>query len=234
MARTVTRSTLRTRVRQRTDTVNSTFVSDAELDAWLDDAVAEYRDLIVGAFGEDYYTTSTTFTTTSGTQSYALGTVAPTFYKLSQLYVKDGSYRCPIHKITLKDLLEDTRNSGWTFNRGYSDVGYRVVGDNLMFAPVPAGTHTVELWYVPAAPVFANDSATMDGIDGWDEFVVATVAVRVAIKEESDPSGHMDARSRAEKRIISMADPRDESAGDYVQDTYYGQGAFGVPPEWRR
>jgi hypothetical protein len=234
MARTVTRSTLRDRIRQRTDTVNSTFVSDAELNAWIDDALAEYRDAVVASFGEDYYTTSTTFTTTAGNQSYALGTVAPTFYKLSAVYVRDGNFRCPTLKATLRDLLEDTRDGGWSFSRGYSNVTYRIIGDNISFAPIPAGVHTVELWFMPAAPTLANDSATMDGIDGWDEFVVAVVAVRVAIKEESDPSGHMDARSRAETRIRSMADPRDESAGDYVQDTYYRGSRTGLPPEWRR
>ena len=46
MASTVTLSTLRTQSRERADMVNSNFISDTELDDFVNEALLEYYDLM--------------------------------------------------------------------------------------------------------------------------------------------------------------------------------------------
>src|ERR1700738_1086535 len=58
--------TIRATVRQRTDKVNSQFVTDAELNGWINTSTQELYDLLIGAYGEEYFFTVPYFITTDG------------------------------------------------------------------------------------------------------------------------------------------------------------------------
>src|SRR5258707_3681532 len=46
---------IRATVRQRCDKVNSAFVTDLELNGYINSSIAEVYDLLIGAYGEDYF-----------------------------------------------------------------------------------------------------------------------------------------------------------------------------------
>jgi len=88
LATTMTLAQLRTAIRQRADMVNSTFISDAELNSYINQSYFELYDLLVQKYGDNYYVaTPVQFDCDGSSQQYALpnGTNfsgAPAFYKL--------------------------------------------------------------------------------------------------------------------------------------------------------
>jgi citrate lyase synthetase len=61
-----------TRVRQRSDMVDNFFVSDIEVQTYINAGIAELHDLLIQTYGQDYYVSSATFTTVAGTSSYPI------------------------------------------------------------------------------------------------------------------------------------------------------------------
>ena len=55
MARTRTRLELRTEVRQRADMVNSDFVTDNEINRYLNESISELYDMLISAKGQEWY-----------------------------------------------------------------------------------------------------------------------------------------------------------------------------------
>ena len=63
-------NTLRDEARQRADQVNSEFVTDSELNGYLNNSWSELYDILVSKYQDDYFLTSTSITVTSGTSTY--------------------------------------------------------------------------------------------------------------------------------------------------------------------
>lgn len=194
MARTVTLLDLRTRVRQRADAENDPHVTDTEIDGLINNAHTAFYDLLIGSAPPDYFRTSYSFSTASGTVAYNLPS---DFYKLRQLYVIDqtGIYR------PLEQVDEVARYS------------YRA----------PNATCSMRLDYVPVPTDLADDTDELDGINGWDEFIVLTAAIDIKNKKEDDASALIRKRNEVQARMEKMA-PRDEGSPRHViRRNHYGQ-----------
>lgn len=63
------------------------------------------------------------------------------------------------------------------------------------------------------------DSTSLDGISGWEEYVVVDAAIKAMIKEESDPSALMSRKMELKQRVIDSAANRDASLPSRVTDT---------------
>ena len=217
------------RVRQRADVVGSTFVTDAELNAYINASYAELWDLVCKSDPERF-TTSANLTVAAGADSTAL---PADFYQLvgCDLYVS-GS---PNPWITLTRMPWNERNR-WVYTTalwnsfGWSNIRYRLSGQKILFSPVTPHQETIRLWYVPAITTLVNDSDELDGINGWEEYIVVDAAAKVFIKEESDPSPFLAQKQSLIARIQTMAAKRDVGEPDVVQDTTV-QG--GVTWGWR-
>lgn len=61
---------------------------------------------------------------------------------------------------------------------------YRVVGSTIEFNPVP-DTGDYEVRYVPVPATLTADADTVDGVLGWEEYVVLYVAAKLLQKEGS-------------------------------------------------
>ena len=188
MPATETLVNMRNRARQRADQVDSTFVPDAELNTYLNTYLAELHDLLVGAYGEDYFTTSATFTTVSGQEVYNI----VTDISVSDMYKLRGVdiFVTPSHPIALRKFNFLNRNRGiGPSDRIYStDTRYRLIQGNIHLVPAPDSGRTAKLWYVPSFTKLSLDADTFDGINGWEEYAVLKAARRMLVKEES-PDG---------------------------------------------
>lgn len=133
-------NTLRDEARQRADQVNSEFVTDTELNGYLNNSWSELYDILVSKYQDDYFLTSTTVTITSGTSSYSLPT---DFYKARgvDLNINDNQ-DTPLQRYTFADRTRDS------LVRYARDVKYRIQADNIVFAPSPS-SNTATLWYIP-------------------------------------------------------------------------------------
>lgn len=211
---TTTLSELRDLVLQRCDMVNSNFVSEAELNAWINQAGDCLFDLIVSRY-EDYYTTSFTFTIAGGQDGY---TIPDAVYKLRGLDYQLGGDWVTLHTFTFEDRNRGNRQ----INRallGLTNIKYRMVGNRIMIIPADQAPGTYQAWYIPDfQPLIADNQGLPIEHERWKEYIIADAAIKCLLKEESDPSGLMAEKAEMEKRILNMAQNRDAGSPERVQD----------------
>ena len=234
----VTLQNIRDTVRQRADMVNSSFVTDAELNGYIAASLYELYDLLVQKFGDSYYAAGPYQFTTDGvldqydlpdgTSTYKLPdgtTTAPAFYKLTgvDLKISGDSW------ITLRPFVFAERNR-WSIPNsqtayGVTNLRYRVLGSHLWFTPRPSGGQTLRIWYTPRLAAPTADGDTIDGVSGWEEYVVADACIKALSKEESDPSVFMAQKQALLQRIEAAAENRDAGSPQTVSDVY-GSGTW--------
>jgi hypothetical protein len=209
---TITLAQLRTNARNRADMSNSSFISDSELNSYINSSIAELKDLLISAYDSDYDVQSVTFSATTGTDSYALpnGTnysAAPAFYKLKGVDIQEGSEWKSLKPFNFNERNRKTK------------LRYRLVGDNIMFSNLESN-YTVKLWYIPVATTLTLDADTLNDLNKFSEFVEISAAIKMLQKEESDITSLMADREKQEQRIIRMAQNRDVGQPESVSDIY--------------
>lgn len=212
-------------MRQRADVVNSQFVTDAELNDFINDSNAELWDLLVTTYGENYYQkigsdgNGSTFNTVNGTATYALnGTVctANDFYKLAGLDVQQGAVWVPLRRFTNQERTRN-QNTNWVIPT-FGNVRYRLMGTQLEFIPTPSGVFTLRPRYVPTATILVGDSDTFDSINAWHEYSVCDAAAKVLEKMQLDSSPLVQRKMAMIKRIQDSAPNRDQGEPNRVTD----------------
>jgi len=178
-------SDLRTQAKQRADMVNSSFVTDPEWNTYISSAYKELYDLLVGAYGNDYYATFGSTQLTDGVSTtYALPV---DFYK----------------SLGVDQLLAGR----WTNVPPFS-VTERNRVSAFAGQPAPAGI-PFRLIYIPRPVALANDTDVVDGVSGWEDYIVVRAAAKALTKEESDVSVLANELTLLQQRIESMAENRD-------------------------
>lgn len=217
----VTLQYLITTSRQRADMVNSQFVTDAELTGYINASYAELYDLLVQKYGDDYFVANVYSFLTDGTSdSYNL---PDDFYKL--LGVDLNLSNTPDSFITLQKFMFKDRNRYAVPNfqsfYGVTNLRYRVRGTKLWFTPIPAGGQTIRMWYVPKITYLVLPTDVMDGVSGWEEYIVIDAAIKMLEKEESDPSVFLLQKQAMIQRIEAAAENRDAGSPQVVIDNMY-------------
>lgn len=228
----VSLSTLILRVRERSDQVGSQFVTDAELTRLINEGKKALDDVLVQAYGEDYFAQSATFLTTVSTENYSLSVLTTgSFYKLLSLsqFTGNGWIDCDQYNKRDRNML---RSAVVQSLPGYG-FRYRVMGPNLSLLPVPTGQTRLEIMWVPISTTLVASSDAFDDINGYSEFIVLNAAIAVKDKEESDTSVLQADRALIVDRILAAAPNRDAGEPMTVADVQAGSalGAFGFP--WR-
>lgn len=222
MARSVTLAVLRTRWRQRANLEGATdFIADPEGDDNINEGVAELVDVIRGCYGADYYLKSVTFNTTSGVDTYALAAIGATdFVSLRGVDITQGVNIV----LTARPFNFNERNrykwvSGWVYSE---PVFYRIAGNNLVFEPIPTGAYQIKLWYLGTPAKLVNPGDSLDGVMGWEEYVVLYAAIRALLKDgDNEAAGPLVAeKERIRARIESLAGARDANEPERVVDVY--------------
>lgn len=177
----VTLLQLRTWARQRCDQENSTLWADSDVNTAINRSIMELYDLIVSAYGDEYYLSSYTNTTASGTASYAIlsGIDTYDFYKLLRVDMTINGKVVSLAKFRLAD--EDS----YKWNGNGTPVRYRLEGNNVVFVPTPDAAYSFTVYYIPNPVPLSSDTDTWSGVNGWDEYVVVDVAKKMATKEEN-------------------------------------------------
>jgi len=221
MARLVTLGDIKTRARRAADMVGSLFVSEDELNDWVNADYAELYDFLLRNTSEEWGVepTPASISVVANTQSYSLPSNILKIRALDR-YV-DGEW------VALERVSFDARNSDPMPNGTVSDwYGYRQMGSYLFLLPTPQSSATLRLWYVPAFGEVTEDADVLDGIDGWEEFVVVSVAARMLQKEESDASAMLRRKEELKQRIAICSDERDIAGCEVVRDVRGGWSPF--------
>lgn len=225
---TMTLLQLRTASRQRSDMVNSQFVTDSEFNSYINQSYFELYDLLVQKYGNDYFVaTPLSFTTDGQAYLYPLpdGTLysaAPAFYKIlgADLNLNTNANDS---FITIPPFMFAERNRYSVPNMqafyGITNLRYRLQGNNLWLIPTPAAGQVVRLWYIPRLNELVNDADVADGVSGWTEYIIVDAAIKAMQKEESDVSVLMAQKQALVARIEAAAENRDAGNPQVVSDT---------------
>ncbi|HLW78103.1 MAG TPA: hypothetical protein VKU44_00755 [Terriglobia bacterium] len=246
VARLVTLTTLENRVLRRANlefSSNQAIIQSGELDDNINEGIAALYNLFSQVEGQPYYLESTSFTTSSSTDTYAIGTGQAInvgdFYKFRGLDVNFGTDIV----ITARPFMWSERNRfkwypGWIYSQ---PVFYRMVGkastvaaspnDAIKLIPQPSGQFTCTLWYTPTPPKLSSGSDTFDGVAGFEEFAVLDAAIKLLVKQEqmehAQALGAMQAAKKDE--ILGMLANRDAENPERVQDVTLNDGWIGRP-----
>lgn len=198
---TTTLAQLRTRAQSESDNINQQFVANSE---WLDYINASYQELyglITESFGNDYFVQSPSsgyqFVTDGVNDHFAL---PADFYKLLGV---DLLVSAPNYWVSLKSFPFSERNKLGITN-----------------TLVPMAGQTVRLLYIPRAITLVNDTDTIDGVNGWEEYIVVDAAMKAIDKEESDSSGLAARKQALLARLTSEIENRDASSSGVTADVY--------------
>ena len=232
MATTLTRLELRDAVRQRADIVNSQFITDAELNSYINQSYFELYDLLISKYGDNYYVAPVYTITTDGiNDQYALPNnppSVPAFYKL--LGVDLGLSNTSDSFVTIRpfEFIDRNRYAVPNFQSfyGLTNLRYRINGDKIWFTPIPAANQRIRLWYIPRMTTLSADGDTVDGISGWTEYIICDAAMKCMQKEESDVSVLMAEKQMLIRRIEAMAESRDVGSPARVSDNMYSDFSF--------
>lgn len=215
---------------QRCNKERSQFYTAQELMSICSQSRKELYDILVQKFGDDYYlATPYQYLTSNQQQFYPL---PDDFYKLLGVDValNNGD---PNSWVTLKEFNFIQRNL-YNFPNVYTMYGitnlrYRLMGDNLEIVPVPSGGQTIQIWYAPRVSQLINPTDIVDGVSGWEEYIVADMCIKMLAKEESDISIYAAQKQMLLKRIEEAAENRDIGEPQTVSDSRRRNFSWGDP-----
>lgn len=216
MARSLSLVELRSTVLARADMESAELSTPAlftpvEVNEYINGSIAElYRQL---ALKDDYYTTPYTFTTSSTESAYDL----PDDFWLARSVVADTGETTTLKLRRFSADVIGTVANGATWCVG-GRAWYRVVGSEIHVHPRPGAAYPVTLWYVPAPPKLVGELDELDGVAGFEEFVILDAAVKCVMKEEGDISALVAQRELVRQRVLEDGSTRDASEPNYTQD----------------
>lgn len=184
---------------------------NAMLRRWFDASYAEFYDLITETNSEAFIKPDPYLITLVADQMYY--SLPQDFYKIKQVLIGDSAGYTPMLRTTFSEV-GDNQSTG--MNR--LEYAYGLFGEKLFITPAPdyAETDGVKVYYIPVPQRFSSDNDLVDGIAGYEEYIVADLCLKNAMREESEGGQWSAIKDRIEAKI------RRSSSRDK-----------GNPPMWR-
>lgn len=211
---------IRMQAQWRSDFVNNTFVTTPEWNRYISQSRKELYDIILQKYGNDYYGPSTYTWTLVGPQ--ILYPLPPDFYK-SLLVEVALNQSDPNSWVTLRKFMRVEQNK-WNYPSvynfyGVTNIRYRLDGNFLHIVPSGQGGLTVRMWYAPRPSQLLADTDIIDGVSGWEEYIVIDAAIKAKGKQEDDCSLLAAEKMEILKRIEAAAENRDVGDPEVVSDS---------------
>jgi hypothetical protein len=202
MARNYTWGALRTKIRQRTNKEISQFVKDSEIDGMMEESYATLHNILVN-LNENYIYKEYQLAIYANTTRFELPV---DFFKLKGVTIEDNGY---IRRLELVPWERRCHYQQTPPAWGGYPVGYALVGSQIQFFPTSQSNIYVTVGYIPAAPVYISDETVIDGISGFETYIIYSVAALIRAKEEKPASEFLAQRELALQNIRAAATPRD-------------------------
>lgn len=203
MAGLVMGSTLVERVRRMTDHVGSDFVSDDEILDYLNMAYRELYDFLIRTFEPVYFTKRLPILY-SGT--YHEADLPDDFYKLYSValaptcdYGSQGENGC-------SKRSETTRIYQVQYNEQLPELleGYALKANKIELFPERDEDICLCIEYIPT-PTILTATTQIDGVNGFDDYMVVQAAILVSMKERTDTTELRRYKNDVEQRIEASA-----------------------------
>jgi len=215
---TFTESDLRTRARRRADMENSSFVSDAEIQDYLNSSISELHDYMVKSY-EDYFVSEQAYSVPIATGGANL---PDDFYKALGVDYNSGGITSTLRAYSFSE--RNVYNTPYAVIDRLAEPMYKVEGNKIKLIPNNSQSGSITLYYVPQATQFSSTVTEIENvIPGFEEYVVVATAIRMLMKEESDVSAPERERQQLASRIIRAITPRDVSGSFAIRDVRKGR-----------
>jgi hypothetical protein len=202
--------------RLKADKVGSGFIKDDELISYINSSYTDLYDLLVGAYGNDYYAKESDFSTIGATKRYSL---PDDFYKLLGVDLLLGfNQTLTLKPYQLNERARYQQGTYWSALVGQFGPKYRLNANEIEFAPVPDGAYSIRLLYVPSCPRLENGEDELNGVNGWEEYIAVDVAMKMLEKEDTDVTTLQNRKLFLISRINLMAENRDAGQSFRVTD----------------
>lgn len=208
---------LREQSRFRANQENSDFVTDQELNTYINSSIAELHDILVQSYGSDYFLSEYDFNTIADTDSYDL---PEDFYKLMGVdaRIADNEFHT-LMQFSFADRRRYQSTSGWS-DYFLPNVRYRVMGNQLRFTPTPDSAYEIKVWYTPVSAKLVDDTDELQDYNQFSEYVIVDAAIKMMLKEESDVSVLMAQKAELKRRIEEASQNRDAGNPDQIIDVH--------------
>lgn len=200
--------------RERADMVQNQFISESELTSYVNNSLAELHDLLIAAYCEDYYMNEANYTTIPDQKEYAL---PADFYKLRGVDVNFSNQWTTVKRFNFNRRNEDQNAYAWNL-LGLPLLEYRLVGSNIRFNRGPNDTSEFRIFYYPKSVVLVAPTDEFVDINGYLEYVIVDVAIKMLNKEESDVTVLAGQKAALKQRLEAMANNRDANEPESVTD----------------
>ena len=215
---TFTEADLRTRARRRADMENSTFVTDAEIQDYLNSSISELHDYMVKSY-EDYFVSEQAYSVPIATGGANL---PDDFYKALGVDYNSGGITSTLRAYSFSE--RNIYNTPYAVIDRLAEPMYKVEGNKIKLIPNNSQSGSITLYYVPQATQFSSTVTEIENvIPGFEEYVVVATAIRMLMKEESDFRALENERQQLSSRIIRAISPRDASGSFSIRDVRKGR-----------
>lgn len=216
--RTYTAAELETKIRTEAGLTGSTAVTSAEILSLIDTYYSELYDLLVGAYGHEFYYSRLDYTTVAGKAAYDIsldpggsGSTTDIYQILGVDLELETGEAIPIDPADFfkTRLLYASGTNTWPHSLYASRPVYRYQGKYLTITPAPSMSgKKIYVHYIPCAAKVTAGTAIIDGCNGWERYIVVACLASLAQAEETDPTPWMVELERIKKRIQALASKR--------------------------
>ena len=197
---------------------NSTFVSDAEIQDYLNSSISELHDFMVKSY-EDYFVSEQTYNAPIATGGANL---PDDFYKALGVDYNSGGITSTLRAYSFTE--RNIYNTPYAAIDRLAEPMYKVEGSKIKLIPTNSQSGTITLYYVPLPTQFSSTVTEIETIiPGYEEYVVVATAIRMLMKEESDTRQLELEKNQLASRIIRALSPRDTSGSFAIRDVRKGR-----------
>lgn len=232
-----TMSDLITYTRQRSNMEQNQFVTDAEIQLYLNQSLGELDDLLATEY-EDYHMLNYQ-AVLPGNGATNIIPVPSNLLKLRGVdfqYQPSGASAQPALWFTLPrfNFLERNQQNPLSVISvpwGRLNMSYNLIDQGIEVIPATQCQGTYQIWYTPkfeylqsvnqALPLYMN-------AQGWSEYSIVDACIKIFNKQNIDPSAFMAEKEALRQRIIASAKNRDAGGVKCVADVRYQNQDFWV------
>lgn len=182
---------------------DSYFIETAELDEYVNDALAELHATIESVL-EDYFLQPPTSFTLTTSNTY---TLPASVYKVRGIDYQTGGRWRPLTRATWGERYRWEREA--LAADGFPNRAYMLTETSVYMMPETSPSGTYRLWYDRTFTKLVNAGDTIALPNDWEQFVALHAARTCMAKEQSDIREISDRIERTRARIATLAASRD-------------------------
>lgn len=210
MGRLVTLGEIKRHARELADQESQTsdFIDETELRAMVNRSVGRWHGILARAVPERYEAEAAI-----DPQDPASLILPEDYFATLAVEYEEQGYRYDIHRAMFAE-----RNRYQSISPNEHAIAYRISANRLILLPETSTGNYFHL-YVTLPPLLVNDSDTIDGVNGWEEWIIFDVAIKMVLKEESDPSPLILERNKIQFEMDAAAEEREYANPSRVADS---------------